>query len=86
VSRLADFERIDPDWLGDVLELSRAEIADREIEPPLDLPIGLFGEADRARLGYVFQPRGATRQRVRHSANAARGLSYWKAAANACQH
>ena len=26
---LADFERIDPDRLGDVLELGRAEIADR---------------------------------------------------------
>ena len=25
-----------------------AEIADREIEPLLDLPVGLFGEADRA--------------------------------------
>ena len=35
---LADFKRIDPDRLGDVLELGRAEIADREIEPPLHLP------------------------------------------------
>ena len=35
-----------------------AEIADREIEPPLHLPIGLLGEADRARLGDAFQPRG----------------------------
>jgi hypothetical protein len=32
-SGLADFERIDPDRLGDVLELCRAEIADGEIEP-----------------------------------------------------
>ena len=46
---LADFERIDPDRLGDVLELRRAEIGDREIEPPLDLPIGVLGETDRAR-------------------------------------
>ena len=45
----ADLKRIDPDRLGDVLELGRAEIADREIEPPLDLPVGLLGEADRAR-------------------------------------
>ena len=44
----ADFKRIDPDRLGDVLELGRAEIADREIEPPLNLPIGLLGETDRA--------------------------------------
>ena len=54
----ADFERIDPDRLGDVLELGRAEIADREIEPPLDLPIGVLGQTDRARLGDALQPRG----------------------------
>ena len=54
----ADFERIDPDRLGDVLELGRAEIGDREIEPPLDLPIGVLGEADRAGLGDALQPRG----------------------------
>src|SRR6476619_4281081 len=30
----ADFKRINPDRFGDVLELSRAEIADREIKPP----------------------------------------------------
>jgi len=34
VHRLADFERIGPDWLRDVLELRRAEIGDGEIEPP----------------------------------------------------
>ena len=56
--RLADFERIDPDRLGDVLELGRAEIADRQIEPPLDLAIGILGQADRAGLGDAFQPRG----------------------------
>ena len=44
-------KRIDPDRLGDVLELGRAEIDDREIETPLDLPIGVLGETDRARLG-----------------------------------
>ena len=37
---MADLERIDPDRLGDVLELGRAEIANRQIKPPLDLPIG----------------------------------------------
>ena len=47
----ADFKRIDPDRLGDVLELGRAEIGDREIEPPLDLPVGVLGETDRAGLG-----------------------------------
>ena len=31
--RLADFERIDPDRLGDVLELGRAEIGHGEVEP-----------------------------------------------------
>ena len=54
----ADFERIDPDRLGDVLELGRAEIGDREIEPPLDLAIGVLGETDRAGLGDPLQPRG----------------------------
>ena len=29
-----------------------------EIEPPLDLPIGVLGEADRAGLGDALQPRG----------------------------
>ena len=55
---LADFERIDPDRLGDVLELGRAEIADREIEPRLHLPIRVLGQTDRAGLGDAFQPRG----------------------------
>ena len=54
----ADLKRIDPHRLGDVLELGRPEIGDREIEPPLHLPIGVFGQTDRARLGDAFQPRG----------------------------
>ena len=54
----ADIERIDPDRLGDVLELGLAEIADREIEPPLDLTIGVLGKADRPRFGDALQPRG----------------------------
>ena len=49
-SGCADVKRIDPDRLGDVLELGRAEIGDREIEPPLDLPIGVLGQTDRPRL------------------------------------
>jgi hypothetical protein len=42
---------------GDVLQLRRTEIGDGEIEATLDLPIGLFREADRARFGDTFQPR-----------------------------
>jgi hypothetical protein len=34
VGGLADFERLDPHRLGDVLELGRTKIGDREIEPP----------------------------------------------------
>ena len=51
-------QRIDPYRLGDVLEFGRAEIAHREIEPRLHLPIGVFGQADRAGLGDAFQSRG----------------------------
>ena len=46
--RLPDFERVDVDRLGDVLELGSAEIGHLEVEPSLHLPVGLFGEADRA--------------------------------------
>jgi hypothetical protein len=58
LSRLADFQRIDVDRLGDVLELGLAEIGDLEIEPPLHLPIGLLRETDRAGLGEAFEPSG----------------------------
>ena len=54
----ADLQRIDPDRFGDVLELRRAEIGDREIEPPLDLAIGVLGQTDRAGLGDPLQSRG----------------------------
>ena len=56
--RLADFECIDPDRLGDVLELDRAQIAHGEIEPRLDLPIRLLGQTNGTRLGDAFQSRG----------------------------
>ena len=56
--RLADFERIDPDRLGDVLELGRAQIAHGKIEPRLHLPIGVLGKTDGAGLGDAFQSRG----------------------------
>src|SRR5580693_4540506 len=55
--RLADFERIDPDRVGNVLQLGRAEIADREIESPLDLTISVLRQAYRARLANAFQTR-----------------------------
>ena len=53
----ADLQRIDVDRLGDVLELGRAEIRHRQVEPPFHLPIGLLGETDRAGLSDAFQPR-----------------------------
>ena len=40
------------------LSLRLAEIGDREIEPRLHLPVGVLGEADRARRGDALQPRG----------------------------
>ena len=56
--RDADSKRINPDRLGDVLELGLAEIGDREIEPALHLSIGVLGKADLARLANALQPRG----------------------------
>jgi hypothetical protein len=40
--RLADFKRLDVYRLSDVLQLHSAEIAHFEIEPLLDLPVGLL--------------------------------------------
>ena len=51
-------KRIDPDRLGDILELRWAKITDREIEPTLDLTIGVLGQTDRPRLGDAFKARG----------------------------
>jgi hypothetical protein len=56
--RFADFERIDPDRLGDVLEFDRTEIADGEIEPTFRLTVGVLGETDAARFGDALEPRG----------------------------
>ena len=58
MGRLADLKRIDPDRLGDVLELLRAEIVDRKVEPSLDLPVGVLGQADRPGLANTLQARG----------------------------
>src|SRR5271166_1920943 len=55
---LADLKRIDPDRFGNVLELHRAEVRDRQIEAPLNLPIGLLRETNRARRANAFEPRG----------------------------
>jgi hypothetical protein len=56
--RHADLQRIGPHRLGDVLERRRPEIGDRQIEPSLDLPVGLLGEADCPRLRDPLQARG----------------------------
>jgi hypothetical protein len=55
--RLADFERVDADGFSDVLQLGCAEVDDLEIEPTLDLSIGVLGQADRSGFGDAFQPR-----------------------------
>jgi hypothetical protein len=55
---LAGLQRIDSDRPFDVLELGRAEIGDRHIEPGAHLPIGVFREADPARLANRLQPGG----------------------------
>ena len=47
MGRLTDHERIDPDGLGDVLELGWAEIVHGNLESRFHLPIGVFGETDR---------------------------------------
>src|SRR5271155_2736863 len=58
LGRNADLKRVDPDRLSDILELGEAEIADCEIEPPFDLPIGVLGQTDSARLANALQSRG----------------------------
>ena len=58
LGRDADLQRVNPDRLGDVLELGFAEIADCEIEPRSHLTIGVFRKTDGARLGNPFQSRG----------------------------
>ena len=58
LGRRADLERIDPNRLGDILELRLAKVADHEIEPPPDLPVGVLRQADRPGLGDAFETRG----------------------------
>ena len=53
-----DLEQIDPDRLGDILEFSLAKVPDHEIKSPLDLPVGILRQADRAGLSDPFEARG----------------------------
>jgi hypothetical protein len=55
---LPDFERIDPDRLGDVLELGQAEIGYREIKPRLHLAIGVLGQTNCAGFGDALDAGG----------------------------
>ena len=48
----------DSNRLGNVLEWGLAEIADRKLEPRLDLPIGVLRQADRAGLANTFETGG----------------------------
>ena len=52
----ADLERVGANGLGDILELRLAHVRDGEVEPRLDLPVGVVGEADRAKRGDAFEP------------------------------
>jgi hypothetical protein len=54
----AHLKRIGPDRLGNVLESRRAEISDFEVEPLLDLTVGVLGKTDCARFGDSLEPRG----------------------------
>jgi hypothetical protein len=54
----ADFQRIDPHGLGDVLELCQAKVAHLKIEPAFDLAVGVLGQTDRAGLSDSLEPRG----------------------------
>jgi len=54
----ADLERIDADRLSDIFELGVAEIADAEIEPRLDLTVGVLRQANGARRCNALQTRG----------------------------
>ena len=58
LARRADLQRIDPDRPFDVLELRRAEIGDRHIEPAAHLAIGVLGKTDRAGRGDALQSGG----------------------------
>ena len=58
MGELADVERIDPNWFGDVLEFGWPEIARREMEAGFDLPVGVLRHANAAGFGDALEPRG----------------------------
>ena len=43
--------------LGDVLEVLRPEVGHLKLDPGLDLPVGVFGQTNLARLANPFEPR-----------------------------
>src|SRR5271166_4101048 len=45
------------DRFGDVLQRRRPEVADLEVKPRSDLPVGVLGKADSPRLGDTFESR-----------------------------
>jgi hypothetical protein len=51
-------QRVDSDRPFDVLELRRAEVGDRHVEPAAHLAVGVLGEADGAGIGDPFEARG----------------------------
>jgi hypothetical protein len=56
--KIADVERVDPDWFGDVLELDWSEITNGDVEPALRLSIRVLREGDSARLRNALQSSG----------------------------
>ena len=54
----ADLKRVGSHRISDVLQRHRAEVGDLEIEPPFDLPIGVFRKTDRAGFGDSFESGG----------------------------
>ena len=57
-SPAADLDRIDAHGIGDVFQLLLANVADRDVEPRLHLPVGVLREIDRAGFGDAFEARG----------------------------
>jgi hypothetical protein len=53
----ADLQRVDPNWVSDVLKLGRAEVADSEVQPAFDLAVGILGKTDRAGRRDALEPR-----------------------------
>src|SRR5258708_5560930 len=58
LDRGANFERIDPDRLDDILEFGLAKVADHEIEAALDLSVRVLRQTDRSGLRDSLETRG----------------------------